>query len=341
AYTMTQIQRQGHTVTAIFDFPIIQATSGDNGSIEPEGSIQLKAGENQTFSIQPNSGFEIQDILIDGISVGPQNEITLSNIQKHYSIKAIFKERERFDFQIVFDSSTLNVQSGQSFAVTLTSDQSPYTLSVFKGDTVSINIQTDTTQFIKEILLDGSALSNNDTIIIPDIQQAHDFKITFLPIIVETNVQGSGTISPSGTIPLVNGQNQTFEILPEPGYFIQSLIVDGQPVTIQNTYTFWDIRTAHTIDATFHAHDPLSLTITVDEGGSITISDYRRDPIKSASGPDTYTVQSLPESRLILTIAPGEGYRLSDVVINGKSNGVKTEIILDNIQSAFDISSIF
>jgi hypothetical protein len=341
AYTLTKIQRQGHSIEVEFEFPRIQVIPGSNGRVQPEGLIQVNAGTNQTFTILPDKGYEIEDILIDGISVGPKNEIILTNIQKHYTIETLFKAKEQFDYQLNFENASLYIQTGDSESITLTSEQSPYTLSVFNSDDLIIEIQPKNTHFINEILINDIKQSFNQTIIISDIQEAGDIKISCLPIQITTNIQGSGSINPSGTIPLINGKNQTFNIAPDPGYFIQSLMIDGQKISPQNTYTFWDVQTAHTIDAIFQAHDPLTLTITVSEGGAITVSDYRKIPIQSASGPEAYTVQVIPDSRIILSIAPSHGYRLSDVVINGESKGNQTEVIIDNIQSVIDIKSQF
>jgi len=95
------------------------------------------------------------------------------------------------------------------------------------------------------------------------IQEAQDIQISFLPIVIQANVQGKGTISPSDTIPLEKGKNQTFSIIPDMGYFIDQLVIDGEAVSPQDTFTFWDIHTAHTIDVTFEAQDPITLTVTM------------------------------------------------------------------------------
>jgi hypothetical protein len=341
SYTLTMVQHQGHTISVEFDFPRIQVSAGPNGRIQPDGLIQVNAGENQRFAITPENGYEIQDVFIDGISVGPKDTITLTNIQKHHTIEATFKARNSVDINISFENSTIIIQNSNNAPITLTSDQSPYTLSVNQSDTLLLTIQPENTHYISDILINENPHNINETIVLSDIQEAQDIQISFLPIVIQANVQGKGTISPSGTIPLEKGQNQTFSMIPDMGYFIDQLIIDGEAVSPQDTFTFWDIHKAHTIDVTFEAQDPITLTVTVDEGGSITVSDYRRTAIKSAVGPETYTVQTIPDSQIILSIGPSEGYRLSDVVINGQSRGVQTEMMLNIIQSPLDISCSF
>lgn len=81
----------------------------------------------------------------------------------------------------------------------------------------------------------------------------------------------NGTISPSGTIGVVQGANQTFTIAPNTGYHIDTVEVDGVSVTPTSPYTFTNVQTNHTISGTFA---PNSLTITVQTnlaGLSITV----------------------------------------------------------------------
>ncbi len=47
----------------------ITATAGAGGVISPEGTVSVKHGGSQTFTITPDDGYEIKDILVDGQSV--------------------------------------------------------------------------------------------------------------------------------------------------------------------------------------------------------------------------------------------------------------------------------
>jgi hypothetical protein len=64
----------------------------------------------------------------------------------------------------------------------------------------------------------------------------------------------NGTISPSGSVKVVEGTNQTFTITPEKGYEIDKLQVDGVEVSVTDKgYTFTNIKSNHTISVTFKA----------------------------------------------------------------------------------------
>jgi hypothetical protein len=48
----------------------ITVTQGANGTITPSGTVPVTNGTNQTFTIQPNSGYTIRDVVVDGSNIG-------------------------------------------------------------------------------------------------------------------------------------------------------------------------------------------------------------------------------------------------------------------------------
>ena len=86
-----------------------------------------------------------------------------------------------------------------------------------------------------------------------------------------------GSISPSGTVEVVEGSNQTFVITAEEGYEIESLTVDGTVVNAVADYTFENVTAAHTIAVTFKQQYKIidgansSWTQSTDGSGSIRI----------------------------------------------------------------------
>lgn len=60
-----------------------------------------------------------------------------------------------------------------------------------------------------------------------------------------------GSIAPSGTVVVEEGQDQTFVITPDFGYTIDTLYVDGKAVEAARTFTFRAVDQNHTIHATF------------------------------------------------------------------------------------------
>ena len=62
-----------------------------------------------------------------------------------------------------------------------------------------------------------------------------------------------GSVSPSGSVDVEEGSNQSFIITPELGYEIAQILVDGANVSTQTAYTFNDVRQNHTLYVVFQA----------------------------------------------------------------------------------------
>ena len=68
----------------------IDATAGEHGTIDPSGEVAVPKGENQTFKITPNEGYHINDVLVDGKSVGAVTEYKFENVTEAHKIHATF-----------------------------------------------------------------------------------------------------------------------------------------------------------------------------------------------------------------------------------------------------------
>jgi hypothetical protein len=71
-------------------FYTVTASAGTGGTISPSGSLSVNAGSNQTFSIKPKSGYTINLLKIDGVSVGRMRSYTLSDVTANHSIAVTF-----------------------------------------------------------------------------------------------------------------------------------------------------------------------------------------------------------------------------------------------------------
>ncbi len=72
----------------------------------------------------------------------------------------------------------------------------------------------------------------------------------------------NGSISPSGTVSVAQGANQTFTITPASGYAVSSVTVDGSSVGAVTSYTFSNVQANHTISAAFAASSSVAINDT-------------------------------------------------------------------------------
>lgn len=70
----------------------ITAKAGTGGSISPSGSISVAYGNAKTYSITVDEGYEIEDVLVDGVSVGAVSAYTFENVNKTHTITVSFKK---------------------------------------------------------------------------------------------------------------------------------------------------------------------------------------------------------------------------------------------------------
>ena len=84
---------EANTVTANLAYTI-EASAGNNGSITPEGLVTVKAGENKTFTFKPNSGYQVNTVMVDGKSVAiTGNTYTFENVTKNHTIVVTFEKK--------------------------------------------------------------------------------------------------------------------------------------------------------------------------------------------------------------------------------------------------------
>lgn len=143
---------------------------------------------------------------------------------------------------------------------------------------------------------------------------------------------GGGNIDPKEKGSVKAGSSKTFTLIPDEGFCLADVTVNGQSVMEQTeisgdgtgTYTYSNVRESFTIIGVFRK----SFTITVDdalENGSIIL-----DSSAAAQG-----------SSVTFTVVPDEGYEIADVLVDGQSVGAVTSYTLENIQENHSISAVF
>ena len=68
----------------------ISASAGIGGTVAPTGKQTVAAYGIAVYSIQPNPGYSISDVLVDGVSVGKVTEYRFSSIRANHTIEARF-----------------------------------------------------------------------------------------------------------------------------------------------------------------------------------------------------------------------------------------------------------
>ena len=124
-YTFANVTAS-HTISAVYNINpyTISATTGANGSITPSGATAVNCGSNQVYTFTPNSGYVVEDVLVDGVSVGAVTTYTFSNVMVAHTISVTFKVYIGPCFTM---NATSFGTSGSTFAGDVDSGGSPTT----------------------------------------------------------------------------------------------------------------------------------------------------------------------------------------------------------------------
>ena len=82
-----------HTISASFGVAssyTLTANAGAGGTISPAGTLTVTSGQNQAFTISPDSGYVMLDVSVDGVSQGEMASYTFNNVVANHAINASF-----------------------------------------------------------------------------------------------------------------------------------------------------------------------------------------------------------------------------------------------------------
>ncbi len=68
----------------------ITASAGAGGSIDPAGTVCVSYGSDQVFTITPDAGYQVAEVLVDGASVGAVTSYTFTCVTADHTIAASF-----------------------------------------------------------------------------------------------------------------------------------------------------------------------------------------------------------------------------------------------------------
>jgi len=135
-YTFANVTA-GHTIEAYLaiDTYNIAVIVGNNGTIVPSGAVSVNHGSDQTFTITPDPNYHIDDVLVEGISVGAISSYAFENVtEEDHTISATFA--------IDTYTLTMDIDADGTGSGTVVPDKGVHTYNY--GDKVTISATADT-----------------------------------------------------------------------------------------------------------------------------------------------------------------------------------------------------
>jgi hypothetical protein len=165
SYTFPKVAA-GHTISASFSINTYTLTTsaGANGSISPSGVVTVNYGSNQTFTIAPNTGYNIVNVLVDGTSVGAVASYTFTSVTASHTISASFSINTYTVTPAVGDHGSILPSDAQI---------------VSYGDSQTFTINANTGYRIADVLVDGTSVGPVASYTFPNVITNHTIAVTF------------------------------------------------------------------------------------------------------------------------------------------------------------------
>ncbi len=303
-----------HAIAAYFSINTytIAASAGAGGSITPSGNVAVAHGAGQAFTITPATGYYIADVHVDTVSVGAVGAYAFTNVTGGHSIAATFALR----------TFSITAVAGPNGAI------SPPGVSVVNyGDTVTYSITPDTGYFIAGLTVDSVSVVPSASYTFAGVTADHAIGASFglWEYTVTATSGAGGTISPSGALGVSHGGARSFTMSADPGYHIDSVLVDGANVGAVASYDFTNITADHSIAAYFSIN-VYSIAASSGPGGGITPSG---------------SVAVTHGASRAFTITPAVGYMIADVLVDSVSVGALGGYTFNNVTSNHTIHANF
>lgn len=144
-----------HTITVI---------QGSNGVIAP-GTTAVNEGASQTFTITPNTGFHVLDVIVDGSSKGAVTTWTFNNVQVDHTITATFASGA---YHTITASAGTNGQISPSGAV-----------QVADGASQTFTITPSNGYVVSSLLIDSQSAGYGQSYTFTNVVADHSIVVTF------------------------------------------------------------------------------------------------------------------------------------------------------------------
>ncbi len=280
-------QNRSVSATFLIDTYTIVATTGPGGSIEPEGQIQVNHGDDREFIITPDAGYEIADVIVDGVSVGAVANYSFNNVVSDHTIDASFSLLEY----------TITVSASPIEGGTVSGGD------VYKhGETVDLNAVADDSHRFKN-WTEGGVVVSTDANYSFTASSSRDLVANFIEKIYEltANISGQGSIEKQPDKALyLPGEVVILTAIPETGWRFLNWSGDLTGITNPASIT---MNNDKTVTANFAINQYVVVVSPNPQNGGVV------------SGGGTYSHGDI----VTLNATPSEGYEF----LNWTDGGVE------------------
>lgn len=236
----------------------ITTSAGSNGSITPSATVNY--GSSKTINMSPSTGYEVNEVIVDGVNKGKITTYTFNNITDNHTISVTFKKLDEQKYTI-----TCVTTNNGNISVTPS--------SATKDTIISISVNPSEGYRLKQIDSSPNVAINNNQFTMPAQNVTltpvfEQIQVQTYAITVGTSEHGTATASHTSASA---GTTITMTATPGQGYVLKSYatqpfvsVVNGQFVMPSSPITVTPIFDVASVVKT--SYDIYVSTETTDRG---------------------------------------------------------------------------
>ena len=306
----------------------LTVTSEGDGEVSPMGTTAQVHGSTVTVTAFPDEGSVIDEVLVDGVSVGSTNSIDVLMDVDH-SVHVVFREVAASDIPI-----TVTVDVDVDVVMTTLGsfydwgDVEPHgTVYVEPGSSLTITVSLNPGFEVKDFTIDGVSDGSKLEHVLTDIHAPVEIGIFIFGYVngytVTASAGSGGSITPSGESIVAEGDDIKFILSPRSSYAVSHILLDGERVNVSGrTYTLTDVRDNHTVQAVFKyvggggSSDHRPVLKSIEVSGTFD-TDYTVGQKFDSSGMVVIANYSDGSSKIVsdYNVTPSGGLTISDTII--------------------------
>jgi len=230
------------SANVIIALPNIVANAAANGAISPAGGTSVNYGASQSYTITPNAGFIVTNLVVDGTLLPGATTYTFNNVTTSHYINAYFGPAPA--------NRTIRAAAAPNGVITRAG-----ATSVAEGSSQTYTIIPNAGFVVTNLVVDGLLLPGATAYTFANVTTDHYINAYFGPapatVTITAAAAANGSISPSGATKVAAGSSQTYSITPKPGFRVTNLVVDGVLLPGATSYTFTSVTSDRYINAYF------------------------------------------------------------------------------------------
>ena len=266
----------------------VRSTVGNNGSISISLDTLLDYNASLPIYIVPNYGYKIDSLFINDIYIeNATNLYQINNIKTNINLRVSF----------ILKTYIINASSGYGGSITPSGED-----TFDFGSRPTYMFIPNAGFDIDSIFVNNILVNNAMSYTFDSVKSNQTIRVAFKMqrFTITSSAGNNGTIDPSGSQTFVYGARPIFTFHPNIGYEIDSVFVNNNFVTSNDSFMFDSVKTNQTIYVKYKEQKFVITTRATNGGLAIIQGD---------------TVVSYG-ANTVLTITPNQGYSIRSISIN-------------------------